>query len=150
MVPALFALIGWITISVFFIIPKSLNKYENTIIFFILTIIVINIYTILTINMHFIEHSLKSEMFFSLLIHRNIILPLGLIIYVNLFLYENKVYKKIIYSVITFLLEYFIELLTLWTGVKTYTGWTHYLTIIIIAVEMLVFICIGKLLKKVN
>jgi hypothetical protein len=149
LVLVLFTFIGWLTIIVFFLIPKSLNTEENIILFFILNIGIISIYTMLTLNLKLLSSASNVPLFISLWIQRSIITPIGLIILMNLLLFYDKRYKKIIASLVTILLLTFIDLLTVWTGVKNYTGWNTFLTISTFIVLVILYYVLTKLIKKI-
>ena len=145
---ALFAFIAWVIITVFCLIPKRLLIEENITLFFIYNIIVINIYTILDLDLKLITPNNETDMFISLWLHRNIIIPLSLIIFVNLVINSTTRIRKSFTSVVAFLILYFIEVLTLWVNIKTYSGWNLYLTAVTMTALMLVAFMIMKLITK--
>jgi hypothetical protein len=150
MVVSLFALLGWATIIVFFLIPKSLNTEENLILFFIINIITISIYTILTLNLRLLGSAENVASFIALWIQRSIIIPLCNLILMNLLpLYDNKL-KKVITAVVITLILTFVDLLTLWVDVKTYTGWNAFLTAFTILVLVPFYYGLAKFIKKVS
>lgn len=149
LVLALFAFIGWLTITVFFIIPKSLSTEENVIIFFILNITIISIYTILTLNLRLIEPSSELDAFIAQCIHRSLITPLCLLTLINLTSSYGEKLKKITASIIAILILNFIELLSVWTCMKSYTGWNPFLTILTLIVLVVFFNVLAKLIKRI-
>jgi len=150
LVLSLFVLISWITISAFFLIPKSLLKVENIIAFFCLSMLVINLYTIPDLDFKLIQHSFKLELFICYLIQRNIIVPVILIISMNLIFLKLSIMKKIIIAIATLKILCSIELLSIWTGIKTYTGWNGYLTIIALTTLIILSIIISKCIIKIR
>jgi hypothetical protein len=149
LVLALFAFIAWLTIIVFSFIPKSLSTEENIIMFFILNITTISVYTILTLNLRLIEPSNALDAFIAQCIHRSLIIPLCLLTLINLtFSYDQKL-KKITVSIIAILILNFIELLTVWASLKSFTGWNSFLTILSLIVLVVFFNVLARLLKRI-
>lgn len=149
MILSLFVFIAWVIICIFFLIPKGLSIIDNIIIFFCFTIIVINIFTILDMTLRLIQHNDNPEMFISLVVQRNIIIPLGLVIYANLITFLKTRSKKIVITATTLLVLHFIELLTVWTNIKIYTGWNGYMDIATLAALMIFSVFLTKWIKKI-
>lgn len=149
MAVAIFVFIAWVIISVYLFIPKRLSTEENLLLFFFFTIITINIFTILDLNLQLIQHSNKREMFISFLIHRNIIIPLTLIIFANLIINFESKKKKFIITVLIFSALYFIDLLAFRIGLLTCDSSNLYLaSAITLAALMLLAVLITKLIIK--
>lgn len=147
---SLFALIGWLTIIIFSLIPKSLSTEDNIIMFFLLNIATISIYTILTLNLRLLTPASNVRLFISLWIQRSIIIPVSLLILMNLLILYNKKSKKFIASAALILILTFIDLLTVWTGVKNYTGWSPLLTASTLVIQILLFYILTKLIMKIS
>jgi hypothetical protein len=148
LVLALFVSIAWMFISVFFLVPKSLSRAENIIVFFCLSMIVINIFTIPDLNLRLMQHSYKPELYISYLIQRSIIIPVSLLISINLIFHQLSMFKKIVIAIITLSILCFIELLTILTGIKIYTGWNGCLTIITLTTLITFSFFLSKWIKK--
>ncbi|QGU95351.1 hypothetical protein GOM49_09855 [Clostridium bovifaecis] len=146
----LFVLIAWVTIIIFSIVPKKLDLIENIIMFFSVSIIEINISTIATLNLGLIENSKDPKMFISLLINRNITIPLWILIFINLTNALESNFKKISIEAITLFILVFVKLLALWTGVKVYTGWNSYYDVISLLGLMIFSTFFAKMLKKLE
>lgn len=146
---SLFVLIAWLTIIAFFLIPKSLTAEENIIMFFILNITIISINTILSLNLNLIKSSPKLDAFISSSIQRTTIIPICYLILLNLLFFCEKKAKKIAISILMILILSSIELLALWTGFKTYTGWNFFLTISTLSVLTLIYFFLAKFVKKI-
>ena len=150
MILSLFTFIGWLVIIVFFLIPKSLTTEENIIQFFIINITIITIYTLLTKNLKLLESNKNIASFMALCIHRSIIIPLCLLTLMNLLILYDTRLKKITASIATILISTFIELLTLWTGVKNYTGWNSFMTVTTLIVLVFLFYVLTKLIRRIS
>jgi hypothetical protein len=68
---------------------------------------------------------------------------------VNLINYSKKILTKIIFTVIILFELSLVEYLSVWTGVKTYSGWNSYLTIALYVVEMIICSILAKGIKKI-
>jgi len=149
MVLDLFILIAWLIMSVYVFVPKKLSMEENILLFFFFTIITINIFTILDLNLGLIQHSHNVVMFISFWLHRSIIIPLALIIFVNLILNLKSGLEKIITTVIVFLIVYLVNLLAFGIGLMTCSCPNLYFaSAIVLAVLMLLAFLTMKLVTK--
>ena len=149
MVLDLFILIAWLIISVYVFVPKKLSMEENILLFFFFTIITINIFTILDLNLNLIQHSHNVVMFISFWLHRNIVIPLSLIIFVNLILTLKSRLEKIITTVIVFLIVYLVDLLAFGIGLMTcYSSNLYFASAIVLAVLMLLAFLTMKWVTK--
>lgn len=145
---ALFVFIAWVIISVYLFVPKRLSTEENILLFFFFTIITINIFTILDLNLKFIQHSNKPVMFISFWMHRNIIIPLTLIIFVNYIIILKSKIKKFIITVLVFSILYLIDLLAFGIGLMTCGSNLYLASAILLAVLMLLAFLTMKLITK--
>ena len=145
----LFIFIAWLIISVHLFVPKKLSTEENILLFFFFTIITINIFTILDLNLKLIQHSNKIDFFISFLIHRNIIIPLSLIIFVNCIITLKSRIEKIVTTVLIFLIVYLVNLIAFGIGLMTcYSSNLYLVSAIVLAVLMLLAFIIMELLTK--
>lgn len=144
----LFVFIAWVVISVYFFVPIQLSTLDNLILFFVFTIISMNIFTIIDLNLNLIQHSNKKEMFVSFWIHRNIVIPLILTIFVNFTdSFKSKVYKLIV-SVSVFSILLLINLLAFRVGLMTCGSNLYLGSAILIMVAMLLAFITMKLVTK--
>ncbi|ERI91520.1 hypothetical protein HMPREF1982_03164 [Clostridiales bacterium oral taxon 876 str. F0540] len=148
MIFAFFILASWLFIILFTLIKKSLTKEENSTLFFFITMVIINIFTIITLNMKLIQNTSVLEYYYCLLLQRNIIIPLTLLTYINLELFQTR-FKKIVFSFLTFIILFCFELILKWLGLKVYTGWRISFTAILIIILMLVTKIGAIILKKI-
>ena len=145
---ALFVFIAWVIISVYLFVPKRLSTEENILLFFFLTIITINIFTILDLNLELIQHSDRSDLFISFWIHRNIIIPLSLIIFVNLVdIFKSKM-ARIILTMFVFLILYLINLIAFGIGLMTCGSNLYLGSAILLSILMLLAFLTKKLVTK--
>lgn len=147
---ALFALITWLIIIIFSVIPKTLNIIENIIMFFLISIIELNFYTILTLNLKIVENSKDPKLFFAVLMNRSIIIPLTFLIFINVYTFLKEKFKKLGVIVVTLSFLTLMDLLPLHIGMKVYRGWTGYLDALVSIVYLVLFVILAKGLKALK
>lgn len=143
MTVGLFVFIAWIVISVYFYVPKQLGTKDNILLFFFLTIISMNIFTILDLNLNLIQHSNKTDMFISFWLHRNIIIPFSLTIFANFI-------DKFFVTVSVFSILYLINLLAFWVGFISCGSNLYQGSAIVLTVFMLLAFITMKLVTKLT
>lgn len=148
MVLFLFTLLSWIFIIIFFTIDKSLSRIKNMILFLCFNIIIINLFTVLILNLKLIQNNTKPELYFCILLQRNVIIPFNLLIYVNS-ANSSKKYKGSIAGVCIFSTLVSIEMLLKWLGIKIYTGWSVFATANMLIILIIVSNLLAKLLIRV-
>lgn len=147
---ALFAFITWLIIIIFSIIPKTLNVIENFIMFFLISIIELDFYTILTLNLNIVENSKDPKLFFAVLMNRSMVLPLSILTFVNLFIFLKGKLKKLGLIVITLSFLSLMDLLPIWLGMKVYNGWNGSLDALVSIVYLILFVILAKGLKALK
>lgn len=129
-------------------VPKRLSKGENILLFLFFTIITINIFAILDLDLKLIQHGVKKDMFIGFWIYRNIIIPMTLIIFVNLIdILESKI-KNLIITILVFLVLYLINLLAFRIGFLTCSSNLYLGSAILLIVLMLLAFLAMKLITK--
>lgn len=123
MILAVFALISWLTICAFSLIPKSLGLMDNIILFFLLSMCSTMSATILYTNLHLIETSQSISLFLPFVLLRSITYPLVLLGGINLVWGIRSVFGKMAVVSITLLMASGIEALARAAGLLTFTGW---------------------------
>lgn len=146
---ALFSLIAWISIVFFYLTKKSLNKNKNIIIFFFINIIVINLFTVLTLDLKLIEKSNIPKLTFCIMLQRNIIIPVNLLTYANLANSVSRIQRNVS-AVFVFAALFSIEILLKRMGIKIYTGWSLTATAIIFILLIVITNLLVKLLNRIS
>ncbi|WP_040203529.1 hypothetical protein [Neobacillus jeddahensis] len=113
---ALFFLLAWLLTGIFIIIPKRLSPVENTFIFLLLLVIIINVSWINVEEMKAIHVSRKPLDYTAFLLNRSIIMPMIVLILMNLF-------HQFIFIVSTVVMMMGMSLLTTSFHILTYTKW---------------------------
>jgi hypothetical protein len=97
---AICVLITWLVIIVLSLIPKKLSRIEMVFVYFVNTIFELSIFTILHINLKWIDVSHSVEKSFADLVLRLIMIPLVFVITANILMYSWKFLKWLIIVVI--------------------------------------------------
>lgn len=126
MILGLFVFIFWITIVIFQLIPRKLTVVENSFLFFMVMILVINIFTITELNLHLVITNKKPSMYLCEWTFRTLIIPVSTMIFSNLVLQTHNQLLKWGIGALFFLEIGGIEFLTLQLKIKTYTGWNGF------------------------
>lgn len=147
---AIFTLIAWLTICTFMLQPKYFNKTENALSYLIITVIILSLFSIIYRNLKLIQYNYELQKVFSLFIYRDIIFPLGLLCYSNSFAVPRTKWSKIVVSFVALLVLYFIEGLTVWTGVRQFNGLVGYYNLLTVPVFMMFTVLLGKVLKMIK
>ncbi len=83
----------WITIIILCIVPKRLSEKDMVLVYFFDTIFVVISFTILNLNMQFLTESQDAADEIGVLICNNILIPLSLLIFSNISMYQSKIIK---------------------------------------------------------
>ncbi len=150
MVLAIFVLIAWIIISVYLLVPKKLTLVENIFIFFSATILIINIATIVDLNLGLVQSSKVPEKFLAMWLQRNIIDPIFIVIFINFIFYNIRVIKKMGIMLIVILVLNLVEFVAIQLGVKTYKGWNTLFANISLATVLFISFLLIKWFQKLR
>jgi hypothetical protein len=123
---------------------------ENFIMFFLISIIELNFYTILTLNLNIVENSKDPKLFFAVLMNRSIVMPVTFLIFINVYTFLKEKFKKLGVIVVTLSFLTLMDLLPLYIGMKVYRGWTGYLDTLVTVVFMTLFPILAKGLKSLR
>ena len=145
---AIFIFIAWVVISVYIFVPKKLSMIESFLLFFLFTIITMNIFTILDLNLNLFQHSEQVNLFISFWLLRNIITPLFLVIFVNYMIYFKRKLTKFVVAVLIFFILYLINLLAFGVGLMTCASNLYLGSAVVLATLMLLAFLTMKLVTK--
>lgn len=101
MILTLFIVIARIITSIFWVQTKQLSLIDYLILWFINSIVIVSVRTILSLNMGWIEYSEEYALSLTYLLRRSFIDPMLLLIVVNVLADQSKskMWKIIIFSV---------------------------------------------------
>ncbi|MEQ6378615.1 hypothetical protein RZN25_17555 [Bacillaceae bacterium S4-13-56] len=145
-----FSLILWLTIFCFSLLPKKLSLLENSFVFFVLSVVIMNSFTIASLNLKWIESNKETEMFLVYILYRAIIYPVALLFLTNLiFMYETfstKLVGAILVPIFILLVEISGEKL----NVYTYKQWNNWYSITEIILFSLFTLLITKFIRSLK
>ncbi|HJV31395.1 MAG TPA: hypothetical protein VJ558_04310 [Bacillales bacterium] len=127
---AICVLMTWFVIIVFSLIPKKLTVLDMIFVYFVNTIFELSVFTILHINLKWLEVSHDVEKSLADLVLRIIMIPLVFVITANLLMYSRNFLKWTIVTVIIFsflLIEALIHKL----GILTTHHWNAVYTLVL-------------------
>lgn len=140
----IFVVITWFALMIFIFLPQKLSFVVNSFVFLVMSIVIKNSFTIIGLNLKWIEANDKSEFFLAYLLYRTIIYPCILLIMINVFMTRNRQSNKLIvlFSGIAslFLIENFGEKLNIYT----YKVWNNWFSI----TEIILFITLTLFVTK--
>ncbi|MBV7504683.1 hypothetical protein KW850_05315 [Bacillus sp. sid0103] len=96
----IYLIIAWLVLTVFFSLKKKLPSRINIIQFLVIQIVQINIFTIVSFNMKLFTFGKGPVEFITVLVHRDIVIPYLLLLFVNLLFFSKKLRNRILISVI--------------------------------------------------
>lgn len=111
------------TVLVFYFQKKPLSFLQNSIVFMIITIATKNYTTIMTLQLKLFKLTEDSLLFLFFLLNRDIIGPVIVLIFINVFLGTATWKKKVYIFIGMFLSLQLMDILSLLFAVVTYTKW---------------------------
>ncbi|WP_066064785.1 hypothetical protein [Neobacillus soli] len=142
----IYSVIAWLVLTVFFSLKKKLPNKINIIFYFVIQIVQINIFTITSFELKWFTINKNPVPFISVIINRDIILPVLLLLFVNMLFSTKQVSKRIVIAVVVFIIfaacEYLIRLLGF--------SHNHHWSPILYSAGMMIFsILTARLLMKI-
>lgn len=126
MVLSIFIILTWFVISVFTFLPKSFSFIENSFIFLFSSVLVKNSFTIVGLNLKWIEGSSKPEFFLSYFLYRTLIYPISLLTMMNLIFTLRHFFSRFLGIVGVACFIFCIEILGEQLKVYSYKQWSHW------------------------
>ncbi|MFD0695148.1 hypothetical protein ACFQZT_13650 [Paenibacillus sp. GCM10027628] len=120
----IFAIVTWLLISIYTVMPRTIQIKESVFLFLLLLAISINATWFLVEEWHWITASDQIPEYLAFLLIRSVIIPYGMLLYLNLWLIYSSAWSKglvVAGFVLTFLI---IEITALMTHIMTYNKWS--------------------------
>lgn len=145
------ALSIFITITIlllhsFFFLKKELSFLQNSILFFILAIATKNYSTIMTMGLKRLKTPDEHTLFGVFLLHREIITPLIVMLFVNIFISKACWWKRILLLLSALVLMQGLDYLSIFFEVIKFLKWNHLYAAVINLAYLLIGLGVGKLL----
>ncbi len=95
MVISICTLAMWCTVCVVWILPKRLSKKDMILLYFINTIFVVTAFAVLTLNLKYFTITHSAETQIGILMCHNIMIPLLLVAFDNISLYQSRLIQAL-------------------------------------------------------
>ncbi len=105
----IYLVIAWLDMAVFFSLKKKLPSSINIILFLAIQIVQINIFSIVSVEMKLFTFGKSPVEFITVMVHRDIIIPYLLLLFVNGFIFHKQLGKRILLTVVILILLLAIE-----------------------------------------
>lgn len=140
----LFIIIAWIIVAYFVSVLPSENLIRNLILYMVLIIFMTSVSTVISLDLGFIGITTNKVKYVAVIIYRNIITPLLLVIFNNIFSELKSYYSKIASITVILLLLSTLEFISLRLHLQVYIKWNFMLFILFYSVSILIAIITNK------
>ncbi|WP_338448399.1 hypothetical protein R4Z09_19475 [Niallia oryzisoli] len=141
---AVLALLAWLVLIVFAIVPKGLTLTDMAFLYFLIVIITITLFTILDVNLHLVPLTRSVEGSFAMYIDRFIVIPFHILLSVCLLNSHLKAKGKWILSLAIVSSLCAADRIYLWAGLITYHSWNEFYSAIMYGVFIVIGWCISR------
>ncbi|QOR64765.1 hypothetical protein IM538_12940 [Cytobacillus suaedae] len=141
---AVYVIITWLVILCFTLLPKKLSFIENSFVFLIMSIIIKNSFTIVGLNLKWIESNKEPEIFLAYFLYRTIIYPFALLFLVNIVNTSNRSLPKYLTTISVIFFIFLVEILGEKLNIYTYNEWNNWYSI----TEIILFAYLSFLATK--
>jgi hypothetical protein len=147
---SIFFFLTWLIIGIFFMIRKELSIVENTWIFLISLIVIINVSWIITEEMKMINLTKGGIDYTAYILNRSIILPLLLLLQLNILLKSKTLTKKVLIIFTSLIIMLGLSVLSTYFNITNYIKWNLFYDGIFYLILQLIAYYSYRLFKKVN
>jgi hypothetical protein len=120
---SVYTFIGWLVLAVLWAFPKKLSLAENAVLYYCLNLVVTSILTSLDLNHHYIRSGKAPDLFLAFLIHRTVVIPVVLMLFVNAFFHVSRISSRFGIALAAFALLNGLEWIALRFQVMVYLKW---------------------------
>lgn len=127
---AVLALLAWLVLSVFAIVPKGLTLTELVFLYFFIGILTVTFFTILDVNLHWVPLTRSVEGAFAMYIDRFVVIPFSIILSVCVLHSHLKTIWRWLLSaaIVSFLC--LADRIYLWADLITYHRWNEFYSVL--------------------
>lgn len=123
---AILALLAWLVLIVFAIVPKGLALNDMIFLYFLIGILTITLFTLLDVNLHWVTLTRSVEGSFAMYICRFILIPFQILLSVCVLNSQLKAKWRWGISVIIVALLCLADRIYLWADLITYRRWNEF------------------------
>lgn len=125
---------------------KKLSFLYNSITFMLIGLLVRNYFTIMDMVLKWLKITEKPFLFIVFLIHRELLIPLTILLFINLFLSQNSWAKKLSLFLTALAFLQGLELFALHFGVMKYLKWNFLLAAMVNSAYLLFGVMMAKMI----
>lgn len=122
---AIFFFLAWLISGVFLILQKKLSIVENTFVFLITVIVIINVSWISIEEMKLIQLTKSSIGFTGYILNRSVIIPMLVILQLNILERSKTFFKKVLIMVFTVIIMLGLSFISNYFNITEYTKWNY-------------------------
>ncbi|PKR85404.1 hypothetical protein [Heyndrickxia camelliae] len=127
---AVLALLAWLVLIVFAIVPKGLTLSDIVFLYFLIGIITITLFTILDVNLHWVPLTRSVEGAFAMYIDRFIIIPFAIILSVCILNSHLKAIWRWGLSATIVLFLCVVDRICIWADLITFQRWNEFFAVV--------------------
>ncbi|MDQ1147228.1 FlaA1/EpsC-like NDP-sugar epimerase [Bacillus sp. SORGH_AS 510] len=128
--------------------PKKISLVNQLSMFFIISMLLINSMTILSLDKNLIEYTHEKEGFFAFILYRDLVYPLLFLIYLNLYKQIKKDSIRVLLIIGMLATFFLIELTALKTKLLYYINWNLSLSVFLYLGFFVILVNVLKFLEK--
>lgn len=136
-----------LTAHYFYYQQKSLTFLQNSVLFMILNLLTMNLYTITAFNLNWIKITQDSILFTVIPLTRNIVIPLMVLIFINAFLSRQKVSRKMLILLLFLVYSLGMDVFLVTFKVLDYGKWKLSFSMIVNSGYFLLTLLLVKLIR---
>jgi hypothetical protein len=125
MVIAILALIAWVVLIIYSIVPKGFSLTEITFFYFVTGILTITVFSILDVNLQWVPVTRSVEGSFAMYICRFILIPIHILLSISVLHSNIRAKWRWIITATFVLLLCLADRIYLWAGLITYQKWNE-------------------------
>jgi hypothetical protein len=123
---AILALLAWLVLIVFAIVPKGFSLIEMVFLYFVTGILTITVYAILDVNLQWVPVTRSVEGSFAMYICRFIFIPFNILLSVSVLHSQMRAKWRWVITAAIVLLLCVADRIYLWADLITYQRWNEF------------------------
>jgi hypothetical protein len=141
---AILALLGWLVLLVFALVPKGLSVREMFFLYFLIGILSITVFSILDLNLQWVPLTRSVEGAFAMYICRFIVIPFSILLSVSVLIAHREGKWRWLFTAIIILFLCLADRIYLWADLITYVKWNEFYSALMYAIDIVVIWLIAK------
>jgi hypothetical protein len=147
---AIMFFLAWLVTGIFVVLHKELSIVENTFVFLISLIVIINFSWIIIEEVKLIHHTKISINYVAYLLERSIVIPMLLLVQLNIIIRSNGLAKRILIILCTLIIMLGVSYISTSFNILVYKKWNFLYDLIYYLLLQIIAFYSYKLMKKVS